>query len=61
MKNTTPRGDVQMRTVSEPISQEVYRPEWIPVRPGSQDHENVPSRIGDRRVWRDGRVGEAAA
>ena len=29
---------------------------WVPVRPGSQDHENIPSRFGDRIEYRDGRV-----
>lgn len=47
------------RTVSSPMSQENYKPEWVPVRPGSQDHENVPSRRASTREWRDGRV-EAA-
>lgn len=28
---------------------------WIPVRVGSQDHESIPSRIGNRYVYRDGR------
>lgn len=28
---------------------------WIPVRPGSQNHENIPSRFGDRLEYRDGR------
>jgi len=47
------------RTVSIPMSDDHYKPEWVPVRPGSQDHEKVPSRIGAARMWRDGRV-EAA-
>jgi hypothetical protein len=29
---------------------------WVPVRPGADDHENVPSRTFDKRVFRDGRV-----
>ena len=29
------------------------------VRPGADDHEQCPSLVGDRRIWRDGRV-EAA-
>jgi hypothetical protein len=32
-----------------------YKPEWVPVRPGSQDHENVPSRRVETREWRNGR------
>jgi hypothetical protein len=47
------------RTLTQPMSQENYKPEWVPVRPGSQDHENVPSRRASTREWRDGRV-EAA-
>jgi len=27
-----------------------------PVRPGADDHEQVPSLVGNRRFWRDGRV-----
>jgi hypothetical protein len=29
---------------------------WVPVRPGADDHERVPSRTFDKRVFRDGRV-----
>lgn len=56
MKSVTPRGDVQVRTVSQPISNDIYKPEWVPVRPGSQDHEQVPSLRPDGRYFRDGRV-----
>jgi hypothetical protein len=49
----------RQRTVSSPLSDDHYKPEWVPVRPGSQDHENVPSRRVASREWRDGRV-EAA-
>lgn len=49
-------GNIRARNVIKPISNDIYRPHWIPVRPGAQDHEQVPSRMGDRRVWRDGRV-----
>lgn len=49
----------RQRTVSSPLSDDHYTPEWVPVRPGSQDHENVPSRRVETREWRDGRV-EAA-
>lgn len=52
-------GNIRTREVSEPLARENYKPDWIPVRPGSQDHEQVPSRQGHRRVWRDGRVEEA--
>jgi hypothetical protein len=47
------------RTVSSPMSDDIYKPEWVPVRPGAEDHENVPSRRVTTREWRDGRV-EAA-
>ncbi len=33
-----------------------FTPDWIPVRPGAQDHEKIPSLFGSRREWRDGRV-----
>lgn len=48
-------GHIREREVTEPISTETYKANWIPVRPGAQDHEQVPSRMGDRRVYRDGR------
>lgn len=38
-----------------PIPKEQYRMHWIPVRVGSQDHEAVPSRQGNRLIYRDGR------
>lgn len=47
------------RTVSSPMSDDIYKPEWVPVRPGSQDHEKIPSRYGNRFEYRDGRVVEA--
>lgn len=37
-----------------------YIPTWTDTRPGSQDHENVPSRRVETREWRDGRVERAA-
>jgi hypothetical protein len=56
MKTSTPRGDVSVRSVSMPISKEIYRAVWGPVRPGSQDHEQVPSLRADGLYYRDGRV-----
>lgn len=47
------------RTINIPPSGDIYKPQWVPVRPGSQDHENVPSRRVLTREYRDGRV-EAA-
>ena len=32
-----------------------YTPEWQPMRPGADDHENVPSLHCGTRTWRDGR------
>lgn len=32
-----------------------YKPDWIPVRPGSQDHEQIPSLHQGVRYYRDGR------
>lgn len=37
-----------------------YIPTWTDTRPGSQDHENIPSRRVETREWRDGRVERAA-
>jgi hypothetical protein len=37
-----------------------YIPTWTDTRPGSQDHEDVPSRRVETREWRDGRVERAA-
>ena len=50
---------VPLRTITNAASQGTYRPKWVPVRAGSQDHEKVPSLQGTRRVYRDGKV-EAA-
>lgn len=44
------------RTVSAPLDEDKYIPTWTDTRPGSQDHENVPSRRAATREWRDGRV-----
>jgi hypothetical protein len=58
MKATT--GNMpRTRTVNTPLSDDDYKPEWVPVRPGSQDHENIPSRRVETREWRDGRVERA--
>lgn len=32
-----------------------YSPSWVPVRPGADDHEQVPSLHAGVRTWRDGR------
>lgn len=49
------KNAVPLRTVTNGASKEQYRVEWIPVRPGSQDHEKIPSRMGDECIYRDGR------
>lgn len=36
-----------------------FIPTWTDTRPGSQDHENIPSRRVETREWRDGRVERA--
>lgn len=46
---------VPVREITNAASKETYRTEWVPVRPGSQDHERVPSRRADGRYYRDGR------
>lgn len=33
----------------------IYKPVWQPVRPGADQHEQIPSRRAAERVWRDGR------
>lgn len=49
------KNAVPLRTVTNGSSSGTYIPNWIPVRPGSQDHEKIPSRMGDMRIYRDGR------
>jgi len=50
---------VPLRTITAASSVGTYKPNWVPVRTGSQDHEKVPSRQGSSRFYRDGKV-EAA-
>ena len=54
--NAKAKRSIRAREVAKPISQETYKPNWIPVRPGATDHEKVPSRRSDGRYYRDGRV-----
>jgi hypothetical protein len=37
-----------------------FVPTWTDTRPGSQDHEEIPSRRAVTREWRDGRVERAS-
>ena len=50
------RGNTRAREVIKPLGQQNYTPNWVPVRPGAQDHEAVPSLHCGRRFYRDGRV-----
>gem|GEM_PF-4528636 len=50
-KATPPR---QITNSSVPKGQH-YIPEWVPVRPGAQDHEAVPALHCGTRYYRDGR------
>lgn len=58
MKSTT--GNLpRERTVSAPLSDDKYVPTWTDTRPGSQDHEKVPTLHCGARYYRDGRVESA--
>ena len=46
------------RTITNANNSGSYRAAWVPVRPGADDHERLPSRINDRLEYRDGRVEE---
>lgn len=48
-----------VREFTNANSREPYVPSWTTIRTGSDDHEKVPSRINQRREYRDGKV-EAA-
>jgi hypothetical protein len=56
MKKAVHRDAAQ--PVAQPIEERPYRPVWTHVRPGAQDHERVPSRRFNQRVYRDGRTEE---
>ena len=43
------------RPITTASQTEPYRTEKQPMRPGSEDHEKVPSRRVASREWRDGR------
>ena len=44
------------RTYCNMGQREIYSPTWSPGRPGADDGLRIPSRIGDKRFYRDGRV-----
>ena len=59
MNATRRKADqVPLRTITNATTKETYRPSWVPVRQGSQDHEKVPSLHAGQRRYRDGRVEE---
>ena len=45
--------------VARPVNYDLYVSPPISIRPGAEDAARYPSRIGNRRIWRDGRA-EAA-
>lgn len=47
---------VQPRTLTNSTTTSPLVVGWVPVRQGSQDHENIPSRHNDTLRYRDGRV-----
>lgn len=60
MTNTRRKADiVPSRTITNAGEKEPYSPSWVPVRPGSQDHEKVPSLQFGQRRFRDGRREQA--
>ena len=44
------------REIVNGSTQGTYVPYWRPLRPGADQHEAVPSRMGKRLTYRDGRV-----
>lgn len=49
-------GTPSARPVTNASQVDPYRPTWSTIRPGSDDHEKVPSRINDTLTYRDGQV-----
>jgi hypothetical protein len=45
-----------VREYTNANSKELYVPSWTTIRPGSDEHEKVPSRVNQRREYRDGKV-----
>lgn len=39
---------------------QIYTPSWTSMRPGADNALTIPSRIGNRLHYRDGRVGVVA-
>lgn len=43
------------REIVNGSSQGIYVPQWGPMRPGAEDALKLPSRMGSRLIYRDGR------
>lgn len=43
------------RTIVAGSSEGNYVPQWGPSRPNADQHEQIPSRMGKRLTYRDGR------
>ena len=56
-ENVTPPRQITNSSVAKGKN---FIPVWTDTRPGSQDHERIPSRRVVTREWRDGRVERAA-
>ena len=54
--NITPPRQLTNGTTNK---HEYFVPTWTHTRPGSQDHEQIPSRRVASREWRNGRVEQA--
>ena len=57
-KAEKPLKVAEARTITNANKGGSFNAAWVPVRPGADDHENIPSRTFDRREYRDGRVEE---
>jgi len=44
------------REHTDPSPREIYTPGWTTVRAGSDKALEIPSRVGNRKHYRDGRV-----
>lgn len=45
-----------LRTIPHALPAGTYVPQWQPLRPGAEDALKIPSRMGKRLTYRDGRV-----
>lgn len=44
------------RTITNSSQRKKYETNWGPIRPGSNDHEKIPSRMNNSLRYRDGKV-----